>query len=172
MRTEMVAAAMGLLSSLAVAADAPVTIPRQGNLSESQEVSGPWTGMHLGAERLHLTWDVTGVRTSDIGDILNNAKVRCLGAFLAVNDIFDNELDSCIYTRPDGDQVFAVVRGTGKVGGEAHGTITLVGGTGKLAGITGSLEFTRTHAIQDGTNMKSTSRSKGTYTLSAEAAPR
>jgi hypothetical protein len=172
MRTAIVAAATWLLSGLAVAADTPAAIPKQGNLSGSQEVSGPFTSMHLGTDRLHLTWDVTGVRTSDSGDILHNAKVRCLGSFLAVNDIFDNELDSCIYTRPDGDQVFAVVKGTGKVGGEALGTVTLVGGTGKLVGITGSMEFTRTSVIQDGANMKSTSRSRGTYKLLAEATPR
>lgn len=172
MRTAIVAAAMWLLLGSAVAGDTPAAIPKQGNLSGSQEVSGPWTSMHLGTERMHLTWDVTGVRTSDSGDILQNAKVRCLGAFLAVNDVFDNELDSCIYTRPDGDQAFAVVKGTGKVGGEARGTITLVGGTGKLAGITGSMEFTRTSAIVDGPNMKVTSRQKGTYRLPAEAPPR
>jgi hypothetical protein len=46
----------------------------------------------------------------------------------------------CVFIRPDRDQAYATYRVSGKVGEGYTGTLTFVGGTGKLAGITGGGE--------------------------------
>jgi hypothetical protein len=84
-----------------------------------------------------------GVSTSPTGEgPVHNASVRCVGGGHIVNGTFDAS-GSCVYTRPDGDQVFQTYKDAGKVGGAAKGTFTYVGGTGKLAGITGGGEYSR-----------------------------
>ena len=114
-----------------------------------------------------MTYEVMGVVVGDGGEgPLHNASVRCLGGFHVVNGAFEDESGSCVYTRPDGDQVFQVSKATGRMGVAARGTFTLVGGTGKMAGITGGGEFTRTgvRSAAEGTS-QSYARSKGAYKL-------
>ena len=52
------------------------------------------------------------------------------------------ERGSVRYTRPDGEEVFAIYEAKGKIGTERRSKGTFVGGTGKCAGITGALETT------------------------------
>lgn len=52
------------------------------------------------------------------------------------------ERGSVRYTRPDGDELFMTYEAKGKVGAERKSKATLVGGTGKCAGITGTSEAT------------------------------
>jgi hypothetical protein len=104
---------------------------------------------------------------SETGEgILHNSSVRCLGGMHVVNGAFEDEAGSCVYTRPDGDQIFQTSKATGKIGVAAKGTYTLVGGTGKMTGITGGGEYTRTNVrpAAEGTS-QSYARSKGTYKL-------
>jgi hypothetical protein len=168
MRKVMLVLAVGLVSSMAMAADTPPEpIPKEGSTSALNGYSATVKAMPLGKDRLQLTYEVMGVSISDTGvGILHNASVRCLGALHVVNGAFDDEAGSCIYTRPDGDQVFATYKMTGKVGVGAKGTFTYVGGTGKLAGITGGGELTRTQVrpAAEGTSQSYT-RSKGKYKL-------
>lgn len=44
------------------------------------------------------------------------------------------------YTRPDGDEVFLTYEAKGKVGSGRKSKATFVGGTGKRAGMTGTME--------------------------------
>jgi hypothetical protein len=83
-----------------------------------------------------------------------------------VGGAFDDETNSCVYTRPDGDQIFTKSKVSGKQGEAARGSFTIVGGTGKLAGITGSGEFTRTSVrpLAEGGSL-SYARSKSQYKL-------
>ncbi|MEI6226478.1 MAG: hypothetical protein WCS72_17165 [Deltaproteobacteria bacterium] len=121
----------------------------------------------LGKDRVQVTYEVMGVVVGEGGEgLLHNASVRCLGAFHVVNGAFEDESTSCVYTRPDGDQIFQVSKATGRMGVAARGTFTLVGGTGKMTGITGGGEFTRTgvRSAAEGT-AQSYARSKGTYKL-------
>jgi hypothetical protein len=58
--------------------------------------------------------------------------------------IYKDDSGFCDYTRPDGDKIYSTYEATGMLGGKAgKGTITLVGGTGKCAGIQGGGEFDR-----------------------------
>lgn len=168
MTRAIAAAIVALLAAIAAAADP--SIPREGKLSADIEASGSITFLQLGTERLQMIWDSTGLRRSDIGDILHDAKVHCVGGALAVNGLFDDEVTSCTYTRPDGDQAFAVLKGGGKIGGEARGMVTLVGGTGKLAGLAGTLEYTRRGVAVSAGSVSSVTRTTGTYRLASSPA--
>jgi hypothetical protein len=68
---------------------------------------------------------------------------------LQVMALSDDETNSCVYTRPDGDQVFTKSKASGK-----------------LAGITGSGEFTRTSVrpVAEGGSL-SYARSRSSYKL-------
>lgn len=167
MRKGVVAVTLGLLSGVAVPADTPPAIPKAGNISYKNVFSGSVKALALGKDQVQVTYDVMGVSVSDTGEgALHNASVRCMGALHVVNGSFDDESGSCVYTRPDGDQAFTTYKGAGKQGVDAKGTATFVGGTGKLVGIKGSIEWTRTNArpAAEGT-VQSVVRHKGTYQL-------
>lgn len=166
MRKAILVLTVGLMSLTAFAADAPAPIPKEGSLSFGNVFSGTVKIMALGKERSQVSYEIMGVATSPTGEgLLHNSSVRCMGGFQAVNGEFANS-GSCIYTRPDGDQVFAIYKDGGKMGTPVKGTFTLVGGTGKMAGITGSGEFTRfsVRPAAEGT-MQSVSRYTGKYKL-------
>ena len=141
MRKAILAVAVGVVSLMAHAADAPAPIPKEGSFSGVNVLSGTVKFMALGKDRAQLSYDVMGVSTSE--GLLHNASMRCVGGMHVVNGAYDDESGSCVYTRPDGDQVFTTHKAAGKVGVAAKGTFTIVGGTGKMAGITGGGEFTR-----------------------------
>jgi hypothetical protein len=99
----------------------------------------------MGEERLHVTYEGSGIYVSDIEEgFLNNASMHFLGALHAVNGAFE-ESGFMVSTVPDGDKVFATWKGSGNLGKDAKGTYTYVGGTGKYTGITGGGEFTRSN---------------------------
>ncbi len=144
MRKGILVLAAGLVSVVAFAADAPAPIPKEGSSSFVNVLSGTVKAMPLGKDQVQLSYETMGVSTSPTGEgLLHNASMRCLGGMHVVNGAFDNESGSCVLTRPDGDQVFTSHKASGKVGVAAKGTFTYVGGTGKMAGITGGGEFTR-----------------------------
>jgi hypothetical protein len=98
----------------------------------------------MGEERIHVTYEGTGIYVSDIEDgFLNNASLHFLGAFHAVKGAFEDESGSMILTDPDGDIAFVIYKGSGNLGKDAKGTYTYVGGTGKYTGLSGGGEFTR-----------------------------
>jgi len=165
MRRGKLVLAVGLISSLAAAADPP--LPKEGTSSYLNALSGTVKAMPIGKDRVQLAYDVMGVSLSDTGEgLLHNASVRCLGGMLVVNGAFEDEAGSCVYTRPDGDQAFTTYRASGKPGVAAKGTYSYVGGTGKLAGMSGGGEFTRYNVrpAAEGTS-QSVTRGKGTFRL-------
>jgi len=150
MRKRILVLAAGLVSLPALAADAPAPIPKEGSVSYVNVTSGTVKVLALGKEQAQVSYETMGVVTSPAGDgLLHNSSVRCMGGFHVVNGGWNDGSGSCIYTRLDGDQVFVTYKAAGKlaVPGKspttAKGTFTFVGGTGKLAGITGGGEWTR-----------------------------
>ena len=69
---------------------------------------------------------------------------QCIGSAKVIKGEY-KEFGLCTYTRPDGDQIYMSYEGTGKMGAGAKGTMTIVGGTGKFEGMTGSGEWARTY---------------------------
>lgn len=167
MRKGLVAVLTGLLAAVAVAADTAAPIPKEGTLSGTNYFSSSVKVLPLGKDSVQVIYEGTGVRVSDTGDILHNASLRCLGGLHAVNGSFEDESGSCVFTRPDGDQAFMRIRVAGKMGIEAKGTGTFVGGTGKLTGLQGSVEFSRTYVrpAAEGTSQSINRMTKGTYKL-------
>ena len=145
MRKAIVGIIVGLLSGTSVVAQTPAVSAKSGNISARKVLSVTLKVLPLGKERLQVTTEALGAIVSETGEgLLQNASARCLGALHAVNGAFDDESGACVYLKPDGDQLFLQYKAAGKLGGEAKGSATIVGGTGKLAGIQGTLEWART----------------------------
>ncbi len=132
----------GLAFGLAFGTPAHAQLPKEGTYAITDTYSGTFKSVAMGEERSHLTYELLGVSLSDSGDgLLHASSVRCLGATHAIKGAYDDS-GFCVYIRPDGDRAFGTYRGSGKFGAGSTGTFTFVGGTGKLAGITGGGEYT------------------------------
>ncbi len=167
MLKNLLASTAVLLSLPAVAGDeAPV--PREGSSSYLTLGSGTMKVLPMGTDRSQATWEFLGVQVSDDGKgLTHNASIRCVGSAHVVNGEMESYTNACSLTRPDGDQIFATEKLiSGKRGGASRGTSAIVGGTGKLAGIQGSSEWTRffVRPAADGT-FQTVTRSKAGYKL-------
>jgi len=130
---------------LAFGPKAQAQIAKEGSFSNVVSWSGTMKTLPMGQERLHMSYEVLGAVIGDTGDdLFHNSSMHCLGGFDAVKGEYNNDSGFCTYTRPDGDQFFMTNKVAGKLGSPGKGVMTFVGGTGKLAGIQGSCEFTRT----------------------------
>jgi len=118
---------------------------KEGSGSGKNYATGTAKALPMGEERIHLTYEGSGIYVSDIEEgFLNNASQHFLGSLHAVKGAFE-ESGFMVSTGPDGDKVFATWKGSGNLGKDAKGTYTYVGGTGKYTGITGGGEFTRSN---------------------------
>jgi hypothetical protein len=118
---------------------------KEGSYKGKNYATGTHKALPMGEERLHVTFEGTGIYVSDIeGGFLNNASMHFLGSYHAVKGALE-ESGFMVSTVPDGDKVFATWKGSGNLGKDAKGTYTYVGGTGKYTGITGGGEYTRSN---------------------------
>ena len=138
-----------LVSSPALAAEEPAPLPKEGSGTGMSIGSVTLKVLPVGKDRAQMSWEFLGVSVADDGKgLTHNASLRCIGSALFTEGIPESYLNSCVATRPDGDQYFMtekVISSTGPAskGGITKGTSVITGGTGKLAGITGSSEWTR-----------------------------
>jgi hypothetical protein len=148
-------------------ADEP-PIPKEGSYTTLTMGSATFKRLDQGKDRAQTTWEFLGAGQGEDGKGLSHdATVRCLGSILAANGELEAYLNSCTWTRRDGDQIFLVEKLTsGKPGAPFKGTFTITGGTGKMAGITGGGEWTRytLRPSAEGT-FQSVTRGKTTYKL-------
>jgi hypothetical protein len=163
-----VALAMIAVAGGAMAAEEPAPIPREGTSTHLTVGSATMKRVDQGKDQWQLGWEFLGAVQGDDGKgLTHNASVRCVGSAHAVPGIVDAYTNACAFTRPDGDQLFTVEKFvSGKPGGASQGTYSIVGGTGKLAGITGSGEWTRyfVRPALEGT-AQTVTRGKMTYHL-------
>lgn len=123
---------------------ASAEMAKKGTTSGKTYYTGTFTRLPMGKERVQLNYEACGVRVSDTGSgLFHNASVYVLGALHAVKGEYKDS-GMIVVTCSSGDKAFLTYEGAGKLAGTAQGTITYVGGTGRLVGITGSGEFTRT----------------------------
>jgi hypothetical protein len=166
MRTRILVA-MAMLGGAAAGAQEPAAIPKEGTASYTTMGSLTTAALPMGKDQVGLSWEFLGVTVSDDPKgIVHNASVRCAGAVHIAAGEYQEFANSCVFTRPDGDQAYATETASGKLGGMIKGTSRMVGGTGKLAGISGSSEFTRytVRPAKEGT-FQSVTKSKGSYKL-------
>lgn len=144
MKKAVLALILGIALLVAFGLEATAQISKEGTISNTWAFSGTFKALPMGQERLQMTYEVMGVILGDTSeDLFHDASFRCLGSMHAVKGEFNDESGFCVCTRLDGDQIFLTYKATGKVGVSAKETQTIVGGTGKLAGIQGNCEFTR-----------------------------
>jgi hypothetical protein len=158
---------LGIIFSAAFGPEARAQIPKEGTYSVTDSFSGTYKALRMGQERIQITYEVMGVALSDTGEgPFHNMSWRCIGTLHAVKGEYNDDNGSCVIIRPDGDQYFLTYKAAGKLGGVGKGTETIVGGTGKLAGIQGSAEFTRfsLRPAAEGT-IQGYERAKGQYKL-------
>jgi hypothetical protein len=144
-RKWVVAVAVVAVAGGAMAAEEPAPIPKEETSSHLTLGSAAMKRLDQGKDQWQLAWEFLGAVQGDDGKgLTHNASVRCVGSAHASPGVVDAYTNACAFTRPDGDQLFTVEKFvSGKPGGASQGTYTIVGGTGKLAGITGSGEWTR-----------------------------
>ncbi len=98
----------------------------------------------LGEGRAHITYEAIGVTITDTGKgLFHGATVRSLGSMTVEKGVYNDEKIYGVFNLVNGDKVFFTVTMAGKLGDIGKGTVTLIGGTGKCAGIQGSYEITR-----------------------------
>jgi len=142
MKKNITKLAVFVIILVAFGIEANAQVPKEGAISETCAYSGTAKVLPMGQERIQIIWESMGVSLSDTGKgLLHNASFRCLGAFNAIKGEYNDGSASCVMIRPDGDQIFLTMKTIGKLGGGSKGTLTIVGGTGKLIGIQGSAEF-------------------------------
>jgi hypothetical protein len=167
MRKPIASLILSLIVLVAFGMEAKAQIPKEGTLSGMNAFSATFKVVAMGQEQAHVTYEVLGVAISDTGEgPFHNSSFRCIGAQHVVKGAYDDDSGFCEYIRPDGDKIFVTYKATGKMGVGGKGTATFVGGTGKMAGIQGSSEFTRFNVrpVAEGT-FQGYQRTKGQYKL-------
>jgi hypothetical protein len=158
---------LGIVLLAVFGTEAKAQIPKEGTTSFTSSYSGKFKVLAMGQERLQMTYEFMGANIGDTPEDLNhNTSFRCIGSFHVVKGEYNDGSTFCVTTRPDGDQVFAIYKTAGKLGGGYKGTYTVVGGTGKLVGIQGSGECTgiNLRPAAEGT-FQDYNRQKGHYKL-------
>jgi hypothetical protein len=103
----------------------------------------------LGPDSAFLTYDGTGLTVAEKGEgLFHNATIRAVGSLTNEKGKWNDENAAGYWSLINGDKVFFKMKGTGQspqpgVMGIAKGTVTIIGGTGKCAGIQGTFEMTR-----------------------------
>ena len=145
----IVVLAVALVSGLAMAAEEPAPLPKEGSGTGVTIGSVALKVLPLGKDRVQMAWEFLGAGVADDGKGLShNTSVRCVGGGHYASGVPETYTNSCVATRPDGDQYFVTEKvtsstGLASKGGVTQGTSVITGGTGKLAGITGTIEWTR-----------------------------
>jgi hypothetical protein len=88
------------------------------------------------------TWEAFGIVISDTGTgLFHGATVRCMGSLYVDKGVFEGDIAYGYYLLQNGDKVFFRSVFTRKPGVPSKATTTLIGGTGKCAGIQGSYDL-------------------------------
>jgi hypothetical protein len=104
---------------------------------------GTFKNLPLDKDCIFQTWEAFGVVISDTGmGLFHGATVRCMGSLYLEKGVFRDDLGYGVYVLPNGDKAFFKTVFNRKAGEIAKATTTLIGGTGKCAGIQGSYELT------------------------------
>jgi hypothetical protein len=143
MKKIILASVLSLVLLVAFGLEAKAEPAKEGAYAFTAIYSGTLKSLAMGEERVQITYELMGVHVSDTGEgLLHNASYRGLGVIHAVKGTLEYSRGMLVFNLPDGDQAFIIYEGTGKLGGPSKFTSTFVGGTGKLAGIDGGIEWT------------------------------
>jgi hypothetical protein len=115
-----------------------------GEIIES--LTAAWYGMpkvvSFGQDYFYGGFDSYGVLVGDTGkEMFHGASGRSVGEF-QVEKGFYSQLGGAVWTLLNGDKIYVKYHDSAKPGEIPKGTVTILGGTGKCAGIEGSGEYT------------------------------
>lgn len=121
----------------------------------------------LGEGLLRMDYESIGLTVNDTGEgLFHNASLRVLGGMTIEKGIYQDEQGWGVFNLQSGDKVFFKYTIAGKLNpkgvGIAKGTVTFIGGTGKVAGIKGSFEITR-HVTRSAVEGVGQAYVKGTF---------
>jgi hypothetical protein len=119
------------------------TLPLSGHAETNKEGTDSYTDTWVSSgpnslkigDRTVGTYELIGVHHNDSGG--DNMGLRCLGAYEIAGAGIVHGHGACIYADQAGDQIMTTYEDHGN-----DGTETLVSGTGKFAGISGTGEYT------------------------------
>jgi hypothetical protein len=143
-------------------ASAQSLLPKEGTVKITTYYTGSVKALPAGDDVVAVTYDVLGIVTSSAGQgPFHLVSTQCVGGFTATKGGFGNEQGACTYIDRDGDKFFSRHTGTGRRGERAVVKSELIGGTGKYAGIAGTIENARSalrptsqsaaHTVAEGT---------------------
>ena len=105
--------------------------------------------MKMGKDRAQINYDETGVVVDAPTDSpFHNASFHTMGTIHAVNGVFTYS-GAAVWTRPNGDEIYGIFKGDGRLGATTNTSLEIVGGQGECEGITGGME------LQSGPHRKS-----------------
>ncbi len=135
---------MSLVLSATFGLDALAQTPKEGTESTTTSYYVTLKAIPLGEGRVHMTYEAFGVTISETGEgLFHGATVRALGGMTIEKGVYNDDKAYGVFNLLNGDKVFFTTTAAGKSGDIGKGTATFIGGTGKCAGIQGSVEFTR-----------------------------
>jgi hypothetical protein len=102
----------------------------------------------MGEDRSFITLDIFGVLLCDEGKgLFHEATAHTAGSFFREKGVIKDYVIYGYYLLKNGDKVFVMLNAEIKPGVPAKGKVTIIGGTGKCAGIQGNWEYT-TYALR------------------------
>ncbi len=97
--------------------------------------------LKLGKEYMQINYDETGIVVeAPANSPFYNASFNTMGTIQAVNGIFTYS-GAALWTRPNGEEIYGIFTGEGKLGEGSTTSLQIVGGKGECAGITGSMDL-------------------------------
>ncbi len=109
--------------------------------------SGTFSLLTMEKERSQVNYESLGVVIDAPENCpLHKATFRAMGS----DHVFRGSSSGngfLVWTRPNGEKIYATIEKTGKLPESSKGIATFVGGTGSVKGITGGVEFSTTAGI-------------------------
>lgn len=125
-------AAIGMVAGLATTGAMAADFPRKGEASFDVFTTGKVVASAATPVGKGILWQETGVTRNVAGEApFDRLEDVCLGHATVVGDDWSRLFGTCVKTDKDGDQILVTW-------GETKDQWSIVGGTGKFKGITGS----------------------------------
>jgi hypothetical protein len=97
--------------------------------------------LRLGKEYLQINFDETGIVVdAPVDSPFYNASFNTMGTIQAIKGKFVYS-GAALWTRPNGNEIYGIFRGEGKLGVGSTTSLDIVGGQGECIGITGTMEL-------------------------------
>ena len=115
---------------------------------------------------MYVTYEAIGVSVTDTGEgLFHGATARALGSMTIEKGFYNDERGFGVWNLQNGDKIFITYKFAGKAGtgGIAKGSFTIIGGTGKCAGIQGSSDESKRTMVRTALEGVGQSFSKGKF---------